>query len=288
MFVPWKDPRIEEPTITSSFLLLKPDCLRQALTGEAERVIAGLGLTIEERRTVTLTPAGVRVLWPEYSDDGHVLARAFLDRYLTSGPSEVVVVSGEDAYEKCRLAKRELRGRYAIGVFANVVHAAESRSELARQMAYLLGGVTAAAEVRQRPRGMDFRAVIDIPALVDELWPLLQQDLRPPPPHRTDASGTWALILGGDRDHTLDSTVTALWQAFPGIDPARAVLLALYADRTGGYPIATGSRRSMVRAGKALKKHGIRHCWTVSAPPEPVPATSAAPPGRAAGTPSPR
>ena len=65
-------------------------------------MIAGAGLAVVRRETLTLTPADVRVLWAEYSDDGHVLARAFLDRYLPSGPSEAIVVGGDNAFEKAR------------------------------------------------------------------------------------------------------------------------------------------------------------------------------------------
>jgi nucleoside diphosphate kinase len=267
-------PETEEPPIHTeqAFLLIKPDGVRQGRTAEVERMAAAEGLTTGVRRTVTLTPADVRFLWAEYTDDGHVLARAFLDRYLTSGPSEAIVVHGPDAFEAARRIKRRIRGRHAVGVFANVIHAAESRAELARQTGHLFDGVTAAAPVRPRPAGIDFRAIFDVPKLVGDLWPVLQEDLLPPYPHRTGTPETDLLLLGGDRDHTLDSTVTAIWHALPGIAPAQAVHLALFADRTDGFPIAVGNRRAMARAERTLRKHGIRHCRRVSAGPVPPPA----------------
>ncbi|MEU4564207.1 nucleoside-diphosphate kinase [Actinoplanes sp. NPDC023936] len=283
-------PPTEEPAITA-FLLLKPDCLRLGLTGEAERAIIESGLRIERRRTLVLSPADTRFLWSEYTDDGHVLARAFLDRYLTTGPSEALLVSGEDAFEKARRVKRRLRSRHALGMFANVVHAAESPDELTRQRGYLFDGVTGATAARHRPKGMDFRTVFDVPRLVEDLWPMLQDDLPAPPPFPLDGSGESLLVLGGDRDHTLDSTVSAIWRALPGVDPAHAVLLALYADRTGGFPIAKGNRRSVARGHRALVRHGIRYCWQVSAdevgrPPAPRPGHSALPAGSAAPGPA--
>ncbi|BAL89075.1 hypothetical protein AMIS_38550 [Actinoplanes missouriensis 431] len=269
-------PPTEEPAITA-FLLLKPDCLRLGLTGEAEEAIIEAGLRIERRQTMVLSPADTRFLWSEYTDDGHVLARAFLDRYLTTGPSEALLVSGDDAFEGARRVKRRLRSRHALGMFANVVHAAETPAELARQRGYLFDGVTTAAAARHRPKGMDFRSVFDVPGLVEDLWPMLREDLPAPPPFPLDGSGTSVLVLGGDRDHTLDSTVSAIWPALPGVDPAHAVLLALSADRTGGFPIARGNRRSVARGHRALIEHGIRYCWQVSAdeaglPPAPPPA----------------
>ncbi|MBB2947461.1 nucleoside diphosphate kinase [Actinoplanes lutulentus] len=257
-------PWTEELAITA-FLLLKPDCLRLGITAEALRLISEAGLRVEERRRIRLTPADVRYLWSEYTDDGHVLARAFLDRYLTTDDAEAVLVSGDDAFEKVRRIKRRLRSRHALGMFANVVHAAESLSELDRQMGYLFSGTDSPAGVSHRPGGIDFRPHFDVPKLVSGLWPLLQRDLDAPPPYPLDDGGEHAVILGGDRDHTLDSTVSAIWQSLPGVDPAHAILLALYADRTGGFPIALGNRRSVARCHRALVRHGIRHCWTIDA-----------------------
>ena len=254
----------------NAFLLLKPDCLRHGLTGSALDAVAAEGLRVECRHVLRLTPADVRFLWTEYTDRHHVLARAFLDRYLTSGESEVLHVSGPDAFEAARRAKRRLRSLHARGVFANVVHAAERRGELARQAGRLLGRCAACAGPfvsdepplnPHRPGGIDFHRHFDVSALVDELWPALRDDLPETAPHRLDhRAPVAAVVLGGDRAHTLDSTVSAIWQALPGIAPAHAVLLALHADRTGGFPIAIGGRRAAARGHRALLRHGLRNC----------------------------
>ena len=256
-----------------AFLLLKTDCLRLGLTGAALDAVAGAGLRVECRHVLELSPTDVRFLWTEYTDRDHVLTRAFLDRYLTSGPSEVVHVSGPEAFEAARRVKRALRSRFALGVFANVVHAAERRGELARQATRLLGRCAACAGPflsdepllnPRRPGGIDFRRHFDVPALVEELWPVLREDLPEPAPYRLDARApVAAVVLGGDRAHTLDSSVSAIWQALPGIEPAHAVLLALHADRTGGFPIAAGGRRAAARAHRSLLEHGLRNCWLI-------------------------
>ncbi|WP_255689526.1 nucleoside-diphosphate kinase [Actinoplanes sp. DH11] len=269
-----RSPRRTGITSELSFLLLKPDCVRQGLIGAAERTIADAGLTVEDRRQVRLSPADVRHLWAEYTDDGHPLARAFLDRYLTTAPSEIVLVSGEDAFERTRRVKRALRSRYAIGVFANVVHAAESRTELTRQRDHLFGGTSHDLSVPTRPAGLDLRAHFDVPALVNRLWPLLQQDLVPPSPYPLEVGlPEAAVILGSDRNRTLDSTVSAIWQALPGIDPGHAVMLALHTDRVGAYPVAAGGRRTVKRCWKALRHHGIQACGRATFPDAALPAT---------------
>lgn len=248
----------------NAFLLLKPDCLRRGLTGDVERTIARAGLRIHCRHRVDLTPDDTRFLWSEYTDSGHVLTRALLDRYLCDGSSEVLLVHGPDAFEAARQVKRSVRSRHAMGPFANVVHAAERRGELARQGNHLAGqcaSFPAAAELNPvRPGGADFRSHVDVPRLVDELWPKLQVDLAPPQPYRLDGEPVAAVYLGGDRDHSLDSAVTALWRALPGIGVGEAVLLTLFAGRVDGYPIAVGGMDAVERCHRALREHGIKRC----------------------------
>ncbi|MBG0562407.1 nucleoside-diphosphate kinase [Actinoplanes aureus] len=256
--------------MNTAFLLLKPDCLRRGLTGDVERTVARAGLRIRCRHRVELTPDDTRFLWSEYTDSGHVLARAFLDRYLTGGPSEILLVSGEDAFEAARRVKRSVRSRHAMGLFANVVHAAERRGELARQGNHLAGRCasctrpfTSSGELNAvRPAGADFREHADIPRLVDSLWPKLQVDLEAPEPYRLDGDPVAAVYLGSDRDHSLDSSVTAVWRALPGVELGEAVLLTMYADRVGGFPIAVGGEDAVRRTHRALLDHGIRVCGT--------------------------
>jgi nucleoside diphosphate kinase len=244
-----------------AFVLLKPDCLRRGLGGEVERAAGSAGLTVDGRQAITLSPADVRYLWSEYTDAGHSLTLGFLDRYLTTGPSEILLVSGPDAFDAARRVKREIRSRYADGPFANVVHAAEHPGELARQRDHLLGLPNADPPVSPpRPPGLDFRDLVDVPALVGEVWPRIQGVPADPGPHRLDGGTGGTVVLGPDRDHTLDSTVTALWRALPGVEPSRAVLLALHVGWSGGTPVAAGSRAALRRCLRTLRDEGIRHC----------------------------
>ncbi|MBO3738892.1 nucleoside-diphosphate kinase [Actinoplanes flavus] len=254
-----------------AFLLLKPDCLRLGLTGSVERAIARAGLRIVCRHRVTLSGADVRCLWPEYHEAGHPLALAFLDRYLTGEPSEVLHLRGPDAFEAARRVKREVRSRHAAGPFANVVHGAQRHGEMARQAGHLLGRCAACAEPFHsdepplnppRPPGRDFRADADLTALVDELWPLVQGVPADPGPVRLDGDDTGqAVVLGSDPEQTLDSTVTALWHALPGVELRHAVLLVMHAGYSGGTPVAVGGRRALDDCLRILRAHGVRACW---------------------------
>ncbi|GIE56790.1 hypothetical protein Aoc01nite_21920 [Actinoplanes octamycinicus] len=277
-----------------------------------------------------MTPADVRFLWSEYTEDGHVLMHAFLDRYLCSGPSEVLLLEGPDAFEAARRVKRTIRSRYANGPFANLLHTAEHPAELGRQANHLLGrcpqcaapfalsdpassdsllsdpvpsdpaltaptpsdpaltapvptapvptapvptapvptapastapASTAPVLTAPRPRGRDFRQDHDLPALVDSLWPALQSEDPPAPaPHHLDRSREAAIYLGADRSQSLDSAVTAVWSALPGVTLPHAVMLTLYAGRTGSYPIAVGSHQAVARSHQILLRHGLTAC----------------------------
>ena len=292
-----QEPGITVPASERAFLLLKPDCLRLGRTTAVERATAAAGLHVDCRHLIGLTPGDVRFLWSEYDDRGHPLTLAFLDRYLTGGPSEVLLLSGPDAFEAARRVKREIRWEYAAGPFANVVHGAERRGELARQANHLLGRCGSCARLfvggeaatnPPRPPGIDLREHFDVAAVVAEVWLLAQDVPVDPGPVRLDgeADGT-AIRLGPDRDHTLDSTVTALWRALPGVTPRRAVLLALHSGYSGGTPIAVGGRRALRRCLRILHDNGIRNCgpapyrpggpsWAV---PEPLAAPETTPPG---------
>ncbi|WP_436530556.1 hypothetical protein [Actinoplanes sp. HUAS TT8] len=254
-----------------AFILLKPDCFRTDRSRAVEAAVTAERLRVACRHPITLTENDVRVLWSEYTDDAHPLMRAFLDRYLCRAPSEVLLLTGPDAFEAARRVKRVIRSRYANGPFANLVHTAERRGELARQANHLFGRCPNCAEpfasdespvTPQRPGGRDFRPDVDIPHLVDELWPELQAEDPPPPTaHRLDdSSPDAALYLGADRNQTLDSTVTAIWSALPGIPLAQAVRLALYTGRVGTYPIAVGGRPAVEHAHRVLLAHGLTAC----------------------------
>jgi nucleoside diphosphate kinase len=295
--------------VERSFVLLKPDCLRTGRSPAVESAAAAEGLVVVCRHPVTLTPEDVRLLWSEYVDGSHVLMLALLDRYLCAGPSEVLLLEGADAFEGARRVKRAVRSRYANGPFANLVHTAERRSELARQANHLLGrcsscagpftATAAAGSARVsaraaapasasvlapavaagpvsaeppgtplRPGGRDFRPDVDVPGLVEAVWPVLQSlDPPAPAPYRLDGRRPAAAVyLGADPAHSLDSAVTAVWSALPGIAVADALLLQLYAGRVGGYPIAVGSRSAVARSHRVLLDHGITACGIGPAP----------------------
>ncbi|MFI1988902.1 hypothetical protein [Actinoplanes sp. NPDC020271] len=256
--------------MSAAFLLLKPDCLRTARTAPVAAAVTAEGLRVAYRRPVQLTGNDVRVLWSEYTDDGHVLMRAFLDRYLCDGPSEAWLVTGPDAFEAARRVKRVIRSRYANGPFANLVHAAERPGELARQGNHLFGDRFPAQNPvasSPRPAGRDFRADVDVPRLVDELWPTVQLDDPPAPaPHLLDGAVTDVLHLGADPAHSLDSAVTAVWSALPGVTVGHAVTMVLYANRTGGCPVAIGGRQAVERSRRTLLDHGFTACGIGPAP----------------------
>jgi nucleoside diphosphate kinase len=256
-----------------SFLLLKPDAIRldrvQAITDE----VAKSRLTVICTRDIVLTPAHVRSLWSEYSPDIHPLTFAFLDRYLCAGVSRVLCVAGLDAFEASRRIKRAIRSRFSGGVFANVVHAAETRAELARQKAILMERCPNCAVIAHegdrdsvlRPSGLHIDEVEAGLDAIGEVWNELERSdgrLEEPVPVQLGGDGgpLWGVLFGVDSYNSVDSAVAAVKWSLPGLDLVSALRMAIYAGRADGHLIATGDETSARACFASLKSFGIRNC----------------------------
>lgn len=254
-----------------AFLLLKPDCLELGLADEVLGIAEREGLTVRSQHLLRLQPGDVRALWQEYRPRDHVLAVAFLDHYLCTATSRAVLLEGDQPFEQARRVKRVVRSTWARGIFANVVHAAESTEELTRQGRYLFGDVSrhglhwpdhVPVPTRLRPAGHDFREVTDVPGLVRSMWAELGAGLPETPCLLLDQpNGSAQLFLGVDNDNSLDSAVTAIWRTFPDVEMELALRTALYAGRSGGHPVARGEPAQIDALEQGLRSYGIVNCW---------------------------
>ncbi len=256
-----------------SFLLLKPDAIRADRVQAVTDQVTGSGLRVTCARDIVLTPAMVRLLWSEYTPLDHPLTFAFLDRYLCGRASRVLCVSGPDAFEASRRIKRAIRSRFSRGVFANVVHAAETRAELARQKAVLMEPCSNCTAIRYddaqdsvlRPSGLPAEEVESGLDAISEIWNELERldgRLDEPVPVRLGSDGgqLWGVLFGVDSYNSVDSAVAAVKWSLPGLDLVSALRLAIYAGRAEGHLIATGDEASVRACFASLKSFGIRNC----------------------------
>jgi nucleoside diphosphate kinase/ATP-dependent Clp protease adapter protein ClpS len=245
----------------SSFLLLKPDAVRQNLVAAARAAVAEHGGAVAVERVARLERPDLELLWPLTFAD-HPLTMELLEGYVCGPPLPLLVVSGNDSLQAARSAKRDLRRRYARGLLANVVHAPDDAEEAADQLRLLTTwpreerssyrGVTSA-----RHRGANFRELgIDDETVHAAAAKYLRQwavgagvgvTVEVPGPR---------VVLLDDRVNTLDSAVAGLLTVFPDLGVHRAVRIVMTVDARGSAPVVacapadwTGIQQRLAAAG---------------------------------------
>lgn len=126
-----------------TYIMIKPDAVRDRKMGEIIARIERTGLTIERMEMETLEPDVVREHY------AHLADKPFFDKlvgFMTSGPVVKMVVSGLGAISKMRLlmgttdpqkaAPGTIRGDMAVDVNSNVIHGSDgpdtARAEIIR------------------------------------------------------------------------------------------------------------------------------------------------------------
>jgi hypothetical protein len=244
-----------------SFYLLKPDALvRRDVVLRAEKLLGGV--TIVEERDVVLTAPQVSALWAENRSELHPIASAFLELYLVGQTSRLVTVDGDGALETVILLKRQLRREYSQGAFANVVHAPSDAWENEDHAAILgererppkpgtgLQGIPAAANVTSLTADEVRRAVLSVWQQVqEEGWASLA--VRAP----SEPAAAW---LVADDVHSMDSAVSALWDALPQLSLRGAITRVCEAERTGQALVIAGSVTVVSVAAERLRARDLR------------------------------
>ncbi|GJF33426.1 hypothetical protein KNE206_61260 [Kitasatospora sp. NE20-6] len=260
----WGGPRadLERGTTPTAFYLLKPDALVDAEVPRRARELLP-GLEVVDERDVTLTPAQVSALWAENRSELRPIASSFLGLYLVGRTSRLVTVRGAQALAGVIGLKRRLRREYGQGAFANVVHAPSDPWENEDHAAVLEG--------RERPPGPGTpprgnppaspRVVALGPARVlrevsavwrqahDEGWPSLAVSAPDAP------AAVW---LVADDVHSIDSAVSALWDALPQLGLRAAIAIVCEAERTGRALAWAGAPEAVSLAAKALRARRLQ------------------------------
>mgnify|MGYP001607245295 CR=1 FL=1 len=118
-------------------VILKPDCQERSLGDEIKNMIRESGLEIVRSVKKVFSKDEMRQFYQE-----HALTETFdtLLHYMTSGPSEIMLVVGERAIPKMASLKgrtgsgKGIRGRLAEGFIRNLVHSAETEAKAAHNI----------------------------------------------------------------------------------------------------------------------------------------------------------
>ncbi|MGW7573339.1 nucleoside-diphosphate kinase [Streptomyces sp. NPDC054765] len=122
------------------FLLFKPDTLERRLLQDCVADIAGVGLRVLEQHTLRLTEAQIAAVWSGIDPDRRPLTAGLMRRYLSAGPSRLVLVDGPGATARLLALKSAIRRRHGAVYYANLVHSPDSAEEARRELAALLDG----------------------------------------------------------------------------------------------------------------------------------------------------
>lgn len=117
---------------TETLVILKPDCVRRALVGEAISRIERKGLQITKIKTCTLSPATVNDHYKEHVGK-HFYTR--LVDHMHSGPVYVLVVSGDNVISVMRELTTWFRNEYCnVQGPDNLMHASDSPAAAMREI----------------------------------------------------------------------------------------------------------------------------------------------------------
>jgi nucleoside diphosphate kinase len=128
------------------FLLFKPDALERGLLEDCLAQVARAGLRVLEQHTLLLTAAQMAEVWSGIDPDRRPLTAGLMRRYLSEGPSRLVLVDGPGAAARSLALKGAIRRRHGAVYYANLVHTPDSADEARRELGALLEG-------RYDPRG---------------------------------------------------------------------------------------------------------------------------------------
>ena len=132
--------------IEKTYMMIKPDGVRNGHIGEIVNRFERAGLTIEQMRLEMVTDEQAKANYAEHE------GKPFYDgliAYVTSGPVVKMVVSGEGAVAKVRklmgatnpaeAAPGTIRGDFGLVMDENVIHGSDSPASAEREIGIFFG-----------------------------------------------------------------------------------------------------------------------------------------------------
>ena len=129
-----------------SLIIIKPDGIKKKVIGDIISRFEKADLEIERIRVLEIDRS---IAYTHYSvHEGKPYFEKLMD-YMTSGPSVVMIIKGENAITKCRslmgatdpskAPKGTIRGDYGTDITINVVHGSDSYENAQREINIFFG-----------------------------------------------------------------------------------------------------------------------------------------------------
>jgi nucleoside diphosphate kinase len=245
------------------FLLFKPDALERRLVEDCVTDIAQAGLRVSEQHTLRLTEARIAAVWSGIDPDRRPLTAGLMRRYLSAGPSRLVLIEGPEAVTRLLALKSTIRRRHGAVYYANLVHSPDSADEARRELAVLLEG-RCDPHARFRPTIATWRRwdVETIEAGLDNWWASVPEQRGRQQPHWSPplpATGHPVHIYAKRHWAVAFDDMAGFLAETAGVeDPefaVRAGFAALY-DRDG-FVLPTTSARAARNTCQAIRAFGL-------------------------------
>lgn len=254
-----------------SFLLLKPDAIVSAeIACAISNRLNELRLTVIARSDVQLSRHDLRELWPEMPPKQCPFAYELLNLYLAEQPLELIVVRGADAVADCCGLKRDIRGQYALGTYANCLHTPATGAELQQQLPVLWPSamkylskhqISTRGEMLQGIWGsLATVAPIETATVAKQIWDTAQQQGWPQVWEGPIGSGPAALSLRSQARYSIDYIAAGLFEALPDCSTTYAVTSALELNRVGSLVLMRGSYTDVSSLVTKLRGFALHAC----------------------------
>jgi nucleoside-diphosphate kinase len=135
-----------EGNLERTLVLVKPDGVKRGIVGEILTRFERKGLKIVAAKTLRVTPEHAQRHYAEHQGKPFYPS---LIQHITSGPVVALALEGRSAISVVRLitgatnpqtaSPGTVRGDYALGITANLVHASDSPESAARELALYFG-----------------------------------------------------------------------------------------------------------------------------------------------------
>jgi nucleoside diphosphate kinase len=249
----------------SAFLLVKPDGVNRGLLPMVRSALTAQGSAIAAEQDVVFRDGDIPLLWPRIQAHTHPLTVRLITLYLTSAPSRLVALGSIAELPAAQGVKRSIRRRFGNRMFGNLIHAADSPEEAARELEFLLAPATGRDRMAMRhpaAQGTVSRiSSAEAAAECNRIWADLNSGRFL---LRSDAivarsTDEYQVVLHDDDVNTPDDFVGGLLEVFPQLGLGEALHAVVQLDFTDSSPIVSCAEAEFESISERLAAEGIRN-----------------------------
>jgi hypothetical protein len=256
----------QHDNINLSIILIKPDGY------ESEEVRSCIYHLIQKselkellKYPATLQRDDVLDIWPKLGTEKYPISREFSFLYMTSGISEVIVVSGDSVENKCSHIKKEVRNRFGTGMFCNCIHTPIGEIETLSTVNKFLYHLP---ENKPFLRHLDQGETLGIWGQLAKERPELLRKAAEAVWKRKESGGWEAIkrnaesgkynlyLLPGD-PHSIDYGMSILYETMPQWPIEHIYCAYLEAEAFGRAILSSGERQTMQNLEKKIYDQGL-------------------------------